>query len=232
MYLYKTDNFFHINHYLKSVSKVTRLHRFHCICHGNMMPKLAELLFPRYMPWNIMIMTYSLSASYYTPDIRSMWGYIVFAFPFVRSFIRTYVRSYVRSFVFPSQVTVFALKFIRPHILKTLWWISFIFDMMVDIGLKFLSAPSPPRRSPWGQGHGLRIFVKMSKFLCLSLYGYIIKTLFIYIWHVGRYRPAVLLRMILTRDVTEVKDTNLEFSYKSKKILHLSLYSHIIKTFY
>ena len=24
---------------------------------------------------------------YYTPDIRSMWGYIVFAFPFVRSFV-------------------------------------------------------------------------------------------------------------------------------------------------
>ena len=30
MYLYKTDNFFHINHYLKSVSKVAVLHRFYC----------------------------------------------------------------------------------------------------------------------------------------------------------------------------------------------------------
>ena len=30
MYLYKTDNFFHINHYLKSVSKVALLHRFDC----------------------------------------------------------------------------------------------------------------------------------------------------------------------------------------------------------
>ena len=30
MYLYKTDNFFHINHYLKSVSKVAPLHRFYC----------------------------------------------------------------------------------------------------------------------------------------------------------------------------------------------------------
>ena len=29
MYLYKTDNFFHINHYLKSVSKVALLHRFY-----------------------------------------------------------------------------------------------------------------------------------------------------------------------------------------------------------
>ena len=30
---------------------------------------------------------------YFTPDIQSMWGYIVFAFPFVRSFVRTFVRS-------------------------------------------------------------------------------------------------------------------------------------------
>ena len=32
MYLYKTDNFFHSNHYLKSVSKVALLHRFYCTC--------------------------------------------------------------------------------------------------------------------------------------------------------------------------------------------------------
>ena len=31
MYLYKTDNFFRINHYLKSVSNVALLHRFHCM---------------------------------------------------------------------------------------------------------------------------------------------------------------------------------------------------------
>ena len=29
---------------------------------------------------------------YYTPDIRSMWGYIVFAFPFVCTYIRSFVR--------------------------------------------------------------------------------------------------------------------------------------------
>ena len=29
MYLYKTDNFFHIYHYLKSVSMVALLHRFY-----------------------------------------------------------------------------------------------------------------------------------------------------------------------------------------------------------
>ena len=32
MYLYKAHNFFHINHYLKSVSKVALLHRFYCMC--------------------------------------------------------------------------------------------------------------------------------------------------------------------------------------------------------
>ena len=31
MYLYKTDNFFHINNCLKPVSKVALLHRFYCI---------------------------------------------------------------------------------------------------------------------------------------------------------------------------------------------------------
>ena len=170
-----------------------------------------------------------------------MWGYIVFAFPFicssVRSFVRMFVRTFVHSFVFPSQgqsfcvkvyktsyfegplmdfihilhvdryrskvcistiptlgvtlgsrsrtsnfhkkvrVKVFALKFIRPHILKTLWWISFIFGIMVDIGLKFLSAPSPLRGWSWGQGHGLRTFIKKSKFFVFKFYSYIIKTL-------------------------------------------------------
>ena len=96
---------------------------------------------------------------FYTPDIRSMWGYIVFAFPFVRSFVHTFVRSSFR-----HRVNVFALKFIRPHILKTLWWISFIFGMMVGIGQKFLSAPSPLWGWPWGQGDRLRIFIKKSKF--------------------------------------------------------------------
>ena len=43
----------------------------------------------------------------YTPDIQSMWGYIVFAFPFVRC---TYVRSFVRSFVFLSQGQSFCVK--------------------------------------------------------------------------------------------------------------------------
>ena len=116
----------------------------------------------------------------------------------VRSFVRTFIRSYVRSFIssfvrssFRHRVKVFVLKFIRPHILKTLWWISFIFGMMVDIGLKcvkvyktwyfedplmdfihilhvdryrskvFISTIPAPGW-PCGQGHGLRIFIKKS----------------------------------------------------------------------
>ena len=64
-----------------------------------------------------------LEIDHYTPDIqsmwlyldiRSMWGYIVFAFPFIRSFVRTFIRmfvpSYVRSFVFPSQGQSFSVK--------------------------------------------------------------------------------------------------------------------------
>ena len=79
-----------------------------------------------------------------------MWGYIVFAFPFVRSFVRTYVRSsfvrsYVRSFVFLSQGQSFCVK-----VYKTSYFEDPLMDFVhiwhvVDIGLKFLSAPSPPR---------------------------------------------------------------------------------------
>ena len=41
MYFYKTDNFFHIDHYLKPVSKVNFLHRFYCtyITHVHSMRK-------------------------------------------------------------------------------------------------------------------------------------------------------------------------------------------------
>ena len=42
----------------------------------------------------------------YTPDIRSMWLYNVFTFPFVR----TYVCLFVRSFVFLSQGQSFCVK--------------------------------------------------------------------------------------------------------------------------
>ena len=59
-----------------------------------------------------------ISSTLYTPDIRSMMGYIVFAFPFVRSSVHSFVRtfvcsfvcSFVRSFVFPSQGRSFCVK--------------------------------------------------------------------------------------------------------------------------
>ena len=78
---------------------------------------------------------FSSNICYYTPDIRSMWGYIVFAFPFVR--------TYVRSLVFPSQGQSFCVK-----VYKT----SYFEDLLVDFihiwhggRYKILSAPSPPR---------------------------------------------------------------------------------------
>ena len=42
-------------------------------------PKLILILF--------YVLKQHLLEYYYTPDIRSMWGYIVFAFPLVRSFV-------------------------------------------------------------------------------------------------------------------------------------------------
>ena len=73
----------------------------------------------------------------------------VYSFLLFHSSICLFVRTFVR-LSFRHRVKVFALKFIRLHILKTLWWISFLFGMMVDIGLKFISAPSLPRGWPWG----------------------------------------------------------------------------------
>ena len=45
MYLYKTDNFFHINHYLKSVSKVDLLHRFYCMSVWDSPGVLKQIMF-------------------------------------------------------------------------------------------------------------------------------------------------------------------------------------------
>ena len=56
---------------------------------------------------------------------------------------------------------------------------------------------------------------------------------FIYILHVDRYRSRVLLSIIpIPGYDLEVKVTDLEISYKSKRNLHLSLYtgSYIMKT--
>ena len=68
-------------------------------------------------------MVMELSNLIIPPTYEVCRGYIVFAFPFVRSSVRSFVHTYVRSFVrssFRQRVKVFALKFIRPHILKTL----------------------------------------------------------------------------------------------------------------
>ena len=99
--------------------------------------------------------TVVLSLLLIIPPTYEVCGIYSFRFS-VRPFVRTYVRS--------LQGRSIRVKIYKTHILKTFWWISFIFGMMVDIGLKFLSDSSPPRGWPWGQGHGLRIFMKKSKF--------------------------------------------------------------------
>ena len=80
--------------------------------------------------------------------------------------------------------------------------------MMVDIGLKFLSAPSPPQGGPWGQGHGLRIFIKKSQgqSFCVKVYktSYFEDPVmdFVHIWHDGRYRSKIFISAIPTPGVT------------------------------
>ena len=82
--------------------------------------------------------------------------------------------------------------------------------MMVDIGLKFLLAPSPPQGWPWGQGHGLRSFVKKSQgqSFCVKVYktSYFEDPLMdlVHIWHDGRYRSKNFISTIPTPAVTLV----------------------------
>ena len=152
-------------------------------------------------------------ASWLYPRHTKYVGVYSFRFsvrPFVRSYVRLFVRSYVRSFVrssFRHRVKVFALKFIRPHILKTLWWILFIYGMMVDIGLKFLSAPSSPRVTLGTRSRTLNFCKKsQGQSFCVKVYktSYFEDPLmdFIHIWHVGRYRSKVFISTIPTPGVT------------------------------
>ena len=82
----------------------------------------------------------------------------VYSFRFsVRSFVRTFVCTFVRSFVFPSQgqsfcVKVYKTSYFEDHLMDFIhiWhdgrYRSKVFISTIPyIGLKFLSAPSPPR---------------------------------------------------------------------------------------
>ena len=90
-------------------------------------------------------------------------GVYSFCFP-VRPFVCSYEGSFVRSFVFLSQGQSFCVK-----VYKT----SNFEDLLMD----FIHIWRDGRYRSWGQGHGLRIFIKSQSFLCLSLKSYIIKTL-------------------------------------------------------
>ena len=144
----------------------------------------------------------------YTPDIRSMWGYIVFAFPFVRSFERTFVRPYVRSFVFPLQGQSVCVK-----VYKT----SYFEDPLMDLvhiwhdgryRSKIFISTIPTPGGPWGQDHGLRSFVKKSQgqSFCVKVYktSYFEDPLMdlVHIGHDCRYRSKIFISTIPTPVVT------------------------------
>ena len=92
-----------------------------------------------------------------------MWG-IKF------SLFRSSVRSYVRSFVFPSQGQSFCVK-----VYKT----SYFEDPLMDFvhiwhdgryRSKVFISTIPTPGMTWGQGHGLRIFIKKSQSFCVKVY--------------------------------------------------------------
>ena len=96
--------------------------------------------------------------------------------------------------------------------------------MMVDIGLKLLLAPSPPRGWSWGQGHRLRSFVKKSQgqSFCVKVYktSYFEDPLmdFVRIWHDGRYRSKVFISTIPTPGVTLGQGHGLRIFIKKVKV--------------
>ena len=104
------------------------------------------------------------------PPTYEVWGVYSFRFsvrPFVRTFVRSYVRSFVRSFVFPSQGQRFCVK-----VYKT----SYFEDPLMDFihiwhdgryRSKVFISTIPTPGVTLGQGHGLRIFIKKSKFFCV-----------------------------------------------------------------
>ena len=109
-----------------------------------------------------------------------MWGYIVFAFQFVRSFVCTFVRAFVhsciRSFVFPSQDQSFCIK-----VYKT----SYFEDPLMDFihiwhdgryrSKVFICTIPTPGVTLGSSSQNFHKKVKV--FLCLRLYSCIIKTL-------------------------------------------------------
>ena len=74
--------------------------------------------------------------------------------------IAIYVNLYIRiKVVCPSTRNVVPNAFehliIAPHHFQTLGWVGFIYGLMIGLGPKFFSGPSPPHPWPEGQGHEL-----------------------------------------------------------------------------
>ena len=111
-----------------------------------------------------------------------------------------YIRTFVRLFVFPLKGQSFCVK-----VYKT----SYFEDPLMD----FIHIWYDDR-------YRSKVFISTIHTLGVTLgsrsqnFHKKVKVFCVYVY---RYQPRVLLSMIPTPGVTEVKVTNLEFSYKSKK---------------
>ena len=95
----------------------------------------------------------------------------------------------------------FVSKFIRPYITKILWLISFVFCMMVDIGIMFYSVLSPSLGMTL-RSQNFHVKVKIFALQFIQLYYQDPLMNFLYIWHDGSYRSRVLLSTIPTQSMT------------------------------
>ena len=132
----------------------------------------------------------------------------VYSFRFsVHLYVRSFVHSFVRS-SFRHRVKVFALKFYKT---------SYFEDPLMDLvhiwhdgryKSKVFISTIPTPGVTWGQGHGLRIFIKKSQgqSFCVKVHktSYFEDPLmdFVHIWHDGRYRSKVFIRTIPNPGVT------------------------------
>ena len=60
----------------------------------------------------------------------------------------------------------FGLNFLNVYNYWCIQWIWLILYLMLDTGLRFYAAPSPPPQKPWGQGHRVKKFMLFK--MCIS----------------------------------------------------------------
>ena len=102
MYLYKTDNFFHINHYSKSVLKVALLHRFYCTQSGKaVLVKIIFMLLLRIKPT---IFTLSIETPYLLKFNSPFYYRLMYVWQTMQTLIRCRLLGHL----------IFVLRFYGP----------------------------------------------------------------------------------------------------------------------